>query len=182
MKKWNVLESRYVFESPYGSLRLDTCDLTDGRIIHDYNVCEYPEWVDIVAINDDKELVMVKQYRHGIGNFTLEVVAGSVEAGESPEDTIIRELQEETGYVCLTKPVLMGKFHCNPARQDNIIHIYFCDKIRKEYEQNLDDTEDIEIVHIPFDRVDDLIHNGTITQLSSVTAIKLAKEFIAKER
>jgi len=182
VKKWNVLESRYIFESPYGNLRLDTCDLTDGRIIHDYNVCEYPDWVDIVAINDDMELVMVKQYRHGAKEFFLEVVAGCVEDEEPPEDAIVRELREETGYVCMSEPILLGKFHHNPARQNNRLHIFFCDSISKKHEQNLDDVEDIEVVHIPFDQIDKLIYEGKITQLSSVTAIKLAKEYIAKRK
>ena len=178
MDNWIVIESKYVYQSPYGKMRVDTCRLPDGRIVKEYNVCEYPEWVDIVAVNDDNELVMVKQYRHGAGKHFLEVVAGSVDDGEAPEKAIVRELQEETGYVCLSEPILLGRFHHNPARQNNRVHIYFCDKISKKYEQDLDDIEDIEVVHVPFDKVEDLIHDGTITQLSSVSAINLAKNFI----
>ena len=178
MVKWVVADSKYVYESPYGSLRLDTCHLPNGRIVCEYNVCEYPDWADIVAINKNNELVLVKQYRHGAGIISLEVVAGSVENGEAPEDAIVRELQEETGYVCMSKPILLGRFHHNPARQNNMLNIFFCDNITKMHEQNLDETEDIEVVHVPFDEVDELIRDGDITQLSSVAAIMLAKEFI----
>lgn len=178
MDNWIVIESRYTYESPHGSMRLDTCRMPNGRVIKDYNVCEYSDWVDIVAINEENELVMVKQYRHGAGKYFLEVVAGTVEEGEAPEDSIVRELREETGYICLYEPILLGRFHHNPARQNNILHIYFCDNIEKKYEQDLDDIEDIEVIHVPFDKIDDLIRDGTITQLSSVSAINLAKNFI----
>ena len=178
MDKWIGTESKYAYESPYGSLRLDTCRLPDGRIIKEYNICEYPDWVDIVAINEKNELVMVKQYRHGAGKLFLEVVAGCVEDGEAPEKAIVRELREETGYVCLSEPILLGRYYHNPARQNNMLHIYFCDCISKNHEQDLDDIEDIEVIHVPFDNVDELINNGTITQLSSVSAINLAKNYI----
>lgn len=178
MEKMVVTDSRYLYKSPYGNLRLDTCSLPSKNITFEYNVSEYSDWVDIVAINEKMELVLVKQYRHGVKDFSLEVVAGTVEEGEPPEDAIARELQEETGYTCLTKPVLLGKFHCNPARQNNMLHIFFCDNIRKMQEQNLDDVEDIEVIHVPFDHADELINDGAILHLSSVTAIKLAKEYI----
>jgi len=181
MEKWEVIGSRYVYESPYGSLRLDSCRLPTGAILDEYNVCEYPQWADIVALNDKKELILVKQYRHGIGDFSLELVAGCVDSDESPTDAIIRELHEEAGYACLSAPILLGKFHCNPARQNNFIYLFFCDNICKKYEQKLDDTEEIEVIYIPFDKVDDLIASGAITQLSSVTAIKLAQEYIRNE-
>ena len=177
MDKLIVEDTKYVYTSPYGNLRIDTCRLPNGMTC-EYNVCEYPDWVDIVAINEDHELVLVKQYRHGAGIFSLEVVAGSVENGEAHEDAMVRELQEETGYVCLSKPILLGRFHHNPARQNNMLSIFFCDNIKRTHEQNLDDIEDIDVIHVPFDRVDEMIRNGTITQLSTVTAIKLAEAFI----
>ena len=109
-------------------------------------------------------------------------MAGYVEDGEAPEKAITRELQEETGYVCLSKPILLGRFHHNPARQNNMLHIYFCDKISKKHEQELDEIEEIEVIHVPFNNVDELISDGTITQLSTVTAISLAKEYIRNQK
>ena len=181
MEKLIVEDTKYIYTSPYGNLRIDTCRLPNG-VIFEYNVCEYPDWVDIVAINENHELVLVKQYRHGAGILSLEIVAGSVENDEAPEDAVVRELQEETGYICLSKPILLGRFHHNPARQNNMLNIFFCDNIERTHEQNLDDTEDIEVVHVPFDQVDELICNSSITHLSSVTAIKLAEEYLQRSK
>ena len=79
MDNWIVVERKYLHKSPYGNMRLDTCRMPNGNIVEEYNVCEFSDWVDIVAINDDNELVMVNQYRHGAGKCFLEVVAGTVE-------------------------------------------------------------------------------------------------------
>jgi len=177
MDKWHVTDSHYAYKSPYGNLRIDTCRLPDDRVC-EYGVSEYLDWVNIFALNEKKEIVMVKQYRHGAGDIFIELVAGSVEDGEAPEDTVVRELREETGYVCLSKPILLGKFHYNPARQNNVVHIFFCDNTRKEHDQNLDELEDIEVVHVPFSQIDKLVRDGVISQLSSVTAIELVKKHI----
>ena len=182
MEKWITIDSKYIFKTPYGNMRADTCRVPDGRIVKDYHVYELANWVNIVAINDDKHLVLVNQYRQGAGDIFLELVAGTVDEGESPEAAVIRELQEETGYVCLSKPILLGKFHFNPAMQDNIMYMYFCDYISKTHNQNLDEFEDIEVISIPLDQIDNYVENGTISTLSSITAIELARKNLVRGR
>jgi len=178
MEKWITTGSKYIFKTPYGNMRADTCRVPDGRIVDEYHVYELDDWVNIVAIDKSGNLVLANQYRQGAQDIFLELVAGAVEKGEPPEDAIVRELQEETGYVCLSKPVLLGKFHFNPAMQDNMMYMFFCDNIEKSQNQNLDEFEDIEVVTTPFIDIDKHISDGTISTLSSVTAIELAKKYM----
>jgi len=181
MKKWAVSDTRYIFKSPFGNLRADTCCLSNGKTIDDYYVYEFSDWVNIVALNEKKEVVLVNQYRHGVNKFILEIVAGGIENGESPDNAVARELQEETGYVCMSKPILLGKYYCNPAIQNNMIHTFFCDDIRKLHEQDLDDVEDIEVLTVPFNQIDSLIRDGSIKQLFTITAIELARKYMLEQ-
>jgi len=80
MKKWKVTDSKYLYQSPHGNFRIDTCLLPNGNVT-EYNVNEFSDWVDIVAINDKKELVLVKQYRHPAEDFfTCKGVYGKITA------------------------------------------------------------------------------------------------------
>ncbi|MCL2078981.1 MAG: NUDIX hydrolase [Oscillospiraceae bacterium] len=178
MDKWIVDDSKYIFKSPYGNLRADRCILPNGKIIHDYHVSEFVDWVNIVALTNNNEILLVKQYRQGISDFCLEIIAGGVKNEETPDEAIIRELREETGYICNKPPILLGKFYCNPAIQSNMIYMYFCDDICKCFDQKLDDTEDIEILTIPLDKINHCISNGTLSHLFSIAAINLAKPYI----
>ncbi|UNL83464.1 hypothetical protein [Priestia koreensis] len=62
MKKWNILKSRYIYKTPYGNLRSDTCELPNGLIIKDYYVQEYDDWMNAVVLTKEKKIVLVKQY------------------------------------------------------------------------------------------------------------------------
>jgi ADP-ribose pyrophosphatase len=94
-----VLSSDYLSRKPWLALRQDHVRLPNGSIIEDYNILEYPNWVNIVAVTTDGMVVMVRQYRHGIRAVYYELPAGICEETDSgPEETARRELVEETGY------------------------------------------------------------------------------------
>lgn len=98
-QKWQVLESHYVLDrQPYMTLREDKVALPNGAIIEDYFVFEYPSWVIVLALTPAREVVLIRQYRHGIGAVFFELAAGVPDAGENLLDCAQRELLEETGY------------------------------------------------------------------------------------
>lgn len=178
MKKWDVLGSEYIFQNQFYRLRLDTCLLPNGKIIEQYMVNECPEWVNIVAVTPDGQMVLVRQYRHGSGASSLEIPGGVVEENEDIRCAVTRELREETGYVSENDPLLIGRFYTNPANATNTVSTFLLTGVEKKYDQAMDDTEDIEIVVCPLDEMDGLIARGEITHLFAVTALLLAKNYL----
>ena len=97
---WKLLASEYMIRRPpWLTVRHDRLELPNGNVIPDYYVLEYPPWVNIIPITEDGKIVMVTQYRHGIGRILTEIPAGVMEKEDvSPLAAAQRELMEETGY------------------------------------------------------------------------------------
>src|SRR5579872_3649919 len=95
---WRVTASHYVIDTPHLRLREDTVELPDGTIVERYFVRESRGFVVIFALTPDRRVVLVRQYKHGIGRVVLELPAGAIDPGETPMETARRELSEETGY------------------------------------------------------------------------------------
>jgi ADP-ribose pyrophosphatase len=134
-----------------------------------YVALQVPDWVNVVAITVDRQLVLVRQYRHGIDGLSLEIPAGMVEQGEDPLAAMRRELAEETGYVAESWQKL-GSVHANPAYQDNVCHHFLALDCRRAGEQHLDDGEDIEVRLVPLPEVRSLIENGTLDHALEIAA------------
>ncbi|MFC5602269.1 NUDIX hydrolase [Sporosarcina koreensis] len=177
MGKWKVLNSEYKYQSPFGNLRRDTCQMPDGKVIEDYYVNEYADWVNAIVLTEEDEVVLVGQYRHPGNDFYLEIPAGKVEEGESYEQAIRREVCEETGYVSEQGLIHLGEFMVNPATQTNKVITFLMLDAKRLYEQELDEAEVVEVKVFPFDSIREMILNKEITQLFTVTAYHLAKEF-----
>ena len=96
--KYEVLESKYLIQRPWLTARLDSAKLPDGRLVPEYYVLEYPDWINVIAITEDGQMIMERQYRHAIGKTAFELPCGVMEKGEEPLAAAKRELQEETGY------------------------------------------------------------------------------------
>ena len=178
MQKWDVLKSEYIFRNLYCNIRADNCLLSNGKIIGNYIVNEYPDWVNTVAVTTENEMVFVKQYRHGCGDFLLEIPGGAACGDENKETAILRELREETGYVPERAPILLGSYYTNPANATNQVHTFLITGAEKKHGQHLDDTEEIEIVTHPFEEVDAMIGRGEISQFFTVAAYYLAKNYL----
>lgn len=178
MKKWKVLSSHYVYKSPYGNLRRDKCLLDNGVIIEEYNVNEFPNWVNGVVVNKDRELIFVKQYRHGCGDFFYEIPAGMPNDGETYLQAIEREVLEETGYKSDQVPIYLGESFVNPATQNNKVISYLITDAYLAAEQNLDAAEQIEVFKFRLEDIDRMIEKKEITQMFSVLAISLAKKYL----
>jgi len=180
LEKWKTLKSEYHFKTPFGNLRKDTCQLPNGAIVDDYFFHEYEDWVNAIVLTKDKQVVFVEQYRHPGQGFYLEIPAGKIEEGESHEVGILREVRKETGFISMTKPIKLGEFMVNPATQTNKVVTFLILDAFKEYEQELDETEEIEVKLIPFNSIEEMIQEQKITQLFSVSAYYMAKNMLNK--
>ena len=136
---------------------------------YDFYVLESSSWVNVIPLTADGEVVMVRQYRHGIRENTLEIPGGLVENSDSPEEAASRELLEETGYAA-TEIVPLGWVHPNPAIQNNRCYSFLAMDVTPAGQQTLDDREDIEVVIRPLADIPSLIRTGTISHALVVAA------------
>jgi ADP-ribose pyrophosphatase len=154
IKPWKVLETSY-FRPRF---RIDKCELPNGNLL-DAAILEFRSWANVVALTENGEVVLVKQYRHGVCEALLEFPGGVVEDDENPIEGAKRELLEETGYSASTL-IQVGQLYPNPALQTNTLHCFLALDAEKAGEQNLDAGEDIEVHLVPMDELVEMAKHG----------------------
>lgn len=160
---WKLLSSEYIIEDNWATLRADTCEMPNGNIIRPYYVLEYPNWVNVVALTENNQVILVKQYRHAAGEVLLEVPGGCIDKGETPEQAVRRELLEETGYAFENMEQL-SVLYANPATGNNITYCYLATGGKKVQEQELDHGEDIVVELVSIDELKQLVLDNKIGQ------------------
>jgi 8-oxo-dGTP pyrophosphatase MutT (NUDIX family) len=154
IKPWKILETHYLRPR----FRIDTCELANGNLL-DATIFEFHPWANIVALTRNGEVVLVKQYRHGVCEALLEFPGGVVEEDEDPIIGAQRELLEETGYKA-SKLIEIGRIYPNPAFQTNTLFCYLALDAEKVSDQNLDAGEDIEVHLMPLDELVETAKRG----------------------
>ena len=167
---WKTLSSTYIHKGPWATLRSDRCEMPDGRIVEDYYVLEYSNWVNAVAVTDDNKILMVKQYRHAAEIVSTELPGGVIDGDETPEQALRRELLEETGYqfddfelLCMT--------YANPSTANNQTRCYLARGGKKVQDQNLDDQEEIVVEPHTIAEVKELLFKNKIAQALHCTGL-----------
>ena len=168
--EWKLIHSEYVHKGPWATLRADKCEMPDGRIVDEYFVLEYPNWVNAVALTTENKIVMVRQYRHAANIVSLEIPGGVIDGDEAPLDAVRRELLEETGYqfddiepICTIYP--------NPSTADNQTFCYLAKGGIKVQGQSLDEHEEIIVEEYTIDEVKQLLADNKIPQSLHCTAL-----------
>lgn len=169
--KWKIISSEYLFDDLWFKVRKDICETSDGKIIDPYYVYEFPTWVTVVALTDDNKVIMVKQYRHAIGEVCIELPGGCVDDTDKDlQQAAARELLEETGYEFSGFDYL-GKTSANPSTNNNWMHMFLAKGGIKISQQNLDHNEEIEVILYTIEEVKQLIKEQQIIQSMHVTTL-----------
>lgn len=170
IKPWQRLDSETVYSCRIFSLRKDrNRSPRDGRE-HDFFVLDSGEWVNIVPVTPNNEVVLIHQYRHGVDEITLEIPGGMVDPHDpSPLHAARREMREETGYDS-DDIVELGSIHPNPAIQNNRCHTFLARNVEKRFETQFDTTEETEVILVPSVELPSLVQQGKITHALVVTA------------
>ena len=177
--KWKVEQDNKVYETPIFSLQQIKLIPDQKRTPSDFYVLDAPEWINIIALTPENEILLVEQYRAGIDEPTLEIPGGMVDSGEEPMEAAKRELLEETGFES-EKWSKFGKISANPAIQNNFTHLYLALDCIKTDEQKMDGTEDILLHQLPLNHFLELVKNGTVHHsivLAAITHLLLSSYF-----
>jgi len=167
---WKTLSSEYIHKGPWATLRTDKCEMPDGRIVNDYYVLEYPNWVNAVAITEDNKVLMVRQYRHAADIVSLEIPGGVIDGDELPEAAMKRELLEETGYL-FDDIELLTTVYANPATANNQTYCYLAKGGKKIQGQNLDEHEELIVEEYSIAEVKQLLADNKISQALHCTGL-----------
>jgi 8-oxo-dGTP pyrophosphatase MutT (NUDIX family) len=167
---WERLAAEIVYECRIFALRRDRSRFSRDNAEHEFHVLESPDWCNIIPLTVDEQVVMVRQFRHGVAGYTLEVPGGMVDADDaSPLVAARREMLEESGYDSARVEPL-GVIHPNPAIQANRCHSFVAYDVERRRVPTFDSTEETEVVLVPLARVPDLVRSGEITHALVVVA------------
>ena len=168
-KPWDIVSSERRDSLRIFGLRVDRAVSPRTGAAHDFYVLESDSWVNVIPITSEREVVLIRQYRHGTREVTLEIPGGIVEAGDSPQEAARRELREETGYEA-GEMIGLGFVHPNPAFLDNRCYTFLAQDVRRTGLQTQDDKEDIHVLLKPLAEIPKLIREGGITHSLVVAA------------
>jgi 8-oxo-dGTP pyrophosphatase MutT (NUDIX family) len=144
--KWTVARSRHVLQDRWISVRADDYVTATGVAVAPYYLIEYPDWVHVVALDATGHIVLVRQFRPGLGDVALELPGGQMDHCETdPIRTGMRELSEETGYGGGDQPRLIASLSPNPASHTNRIHVVAVTNVRLLGAASPDPTEDLQV-------------------------------------
>jgi 8-oxo-dGTP pyrophosphatase MutT (NUDIX family) len=162
IRPWKRLSVRDV--SDHRVFRVQSLAMQDaeGKPRRDFTVFACPDWCNVMALTDARELVLIWQYRFGTDALSLEIPGGVLEPNEDPRAAARRELTEETGYdapafedLCVVEP--------NPALQGNRCFTYLARGARLVGSTSFDENEECEVVLVPLDALPQLLDDGVIT-------------------
>lgn len=169
--KWKTLNKEIILKTPiYNVVKYNNQSLSN-QITGDYLVLDTFDWVIVIPQIDNKFL-MVKQWRHGEQNLSIEFPGGVIDKDELPEEAAKRELLEETGYKP-KKLIKLGQLNPNPALFSNKVHIFYATELEKIAKQQLDHDEFIKLISLPKEEVINSIGNKEFSHALMGTALQL---------
>ncbi|AHM56515.1 ADP-ribose pyrophosphatase NudF [Peptoclostridium acidaminophilum DSM 3953] len=172
--KEETMNSEIIYNGKIVNLRIDTVELPQQKYSK-REIVEHPGGVAVIAITDDGEVIMVRQYRKAVEDAVLEIPAGKLDPGEDPRECAARELKEETGYEADTLEHLVD-FYSSPGFTNEKIHIYLARGLRDGLAQP-DENEYIDIELYSMQSLLDMASKNMIKDAKSLVALLYASNF-----
>jgi ADP-ribose pyrophosphatase len=173
-----VLSTRQVFDGKIVKVFLDEIRLPDGRTAN-WERVKHPGAVGIVPLDDDGNVLMVRQYRNAVRGVLLEIPAGKLEASEDPLDCARRELAEETGMKA-GEIVALSEFYNSPGYSDERFFLYLARSLAPTRGESEPD-EFLDLVRVGLDEAFTLISSGRLRDAKSIIGMTLARAFLSGE-
>ncbi len=178
---WKKLSSEYLSKHPYFTARKDVCQTLGGKMVDSYYVVELPSTVCALAITEEGNVLMERQYRHPLEETIIELPGGFTDPNEEPLVAIERELLEETGYEFSSIDYL-GKVSANPGVLSGYTYLYLARGGKKVASQSLDANEEIELLQIPLEAVRSMLEKNEIVQALHVSCLLYAFKKLDNEK
>lgn len=172
-KKWKLIRSKPVFESKWLSVLENDYELPDGKEAKGYYHLSRPNYVLVIAIDKNNNIIVEKNYRRGVDDSVYELPAGWVEKNEIVEQAAKRELSEETGYSAEIE--IIGKIYPQPGFSSMLAYIALAriDDSQKGV-QTLDNDEDIKYELINLSKIKEMVTKGEIKDMGFLAALQIA--------
>ena len=167
-KSEKTLSSQQIYQGRAVKIRVDTIEKASGKKTT-REVVEHPDCVAVVVLDEQGNVLLVRQFRHPVGKSLLEIPAGGIDDGEEPVDSVRRELQEEIGYFP-RKIEKLGGFYSVPGYGTEYLHCFVATDLVPS-RLVAEDTDEIELVRVPTEEIPRLITSGEICDAKSIAAL-----------
>lgn len=179
LKKWQLITTQDVSPSQHFPLEKRGYKLPNGRMVDDFYVATIADSVNIIPITNNGQIIMIRMYKQGVDGFMIQFPGGRFDPKKHPtvKDTAIQELEEEAGIkINSDQLVFVGKLAVASTKATENSHIFIAKKAEFNSKQNLDDTEEIEVLVFSPKKVDQLINEGKIWCAITIAGWHLAKQ------
>ncbi len=169
-----TLSSQLIYDGRAVKLRVDSVQMSNGRQTT-REIVEHSDCIAVVVIDENNNVLLVKQFRKAVENELLEIPAGGIDPGEGPEEAVSRELREEIGYLP-RKVQRLGGFYSAPGYCSEYLYLYLATELVPS-QLIAEDTEEINIVRVPLEKIPDLIASGRICDAKSIAGLLTYLEY-----
>lgn len=177
---WKRKNSEQIADCRVFKVREDFCEREGDNAETSFFVIENPDWVNVIGLTRDDEVILIEQFRHGSEEIILEIPGGMLDENEKPEIAAKRELAEETGFEA-GEMIYLGKSRPNPAIQNNTIYHFLAKDCEKTRETSFDEHESIITKLVPVSDIENLIANGEITHALAIAGFYYFSLFLKNQ-